>query len=239
MTRLRKLAIKISDTVIRRCPPAFKDWARATSRELEFIESDWAALRWALGSWRMAASCWNAPLTSMSEVPRAAQHLLRRTRLSAVLTALSLLWISYWFSGIFRPTVAGRQEGLGWCLILAVLGYIAGEAIADRGWRFPREGGSQEVADAYRSALGHQRDLYSGLWYWSRAALFVAGPMMGTYHAWLLKPSAAREAILGANLVACGVLVLSLLVTRPLTRRAVAGYQRTIDELDALEGDGR
>src|ERR1017187_5629934 len=91
MTRLRKLAVKISDTVVRRCPLAYKDWAQATAWELEFIESDWAALRWALGSWKMAASCQNAPLASMSEVPRAARNFLRETRVSAVLPSLSLL----------------------------------------------------------------------------------------------------------------------------------------------------
>src|ERR1700722_17118680 len=125
MTRLRKLAVKISDTVVPRCPPAYKDWALATSRELEFIESDWAALRWALGSWKMAARCQCAPLTSVSEVPRAARNFLRETRVSAVLTLFSLLVMSYWFSGIFRHTVGGRQTRLGWGLLLGVLVYIA------------------------------------------------------------------------------------------------------------------
>jgi hypothetical protein len=239
MTRLRKLAVKISDTVICRSLPAYKDWARATARELEFIESDWAALRWALGSWKMAASCQNAPLTSMSEVPRAARSFLRETRVTAFFTAASLLWMTYWFSGIFRSTVAGRQTLLGWGLILAVLVYIAGEAITFRGGRFLRGGALPEVADAYRSALLHQRDLLTGVWYWSRITLIMAGPLLGAYHAWLLKPGAVREAILGANLLAGGIIVLSLLVTRPVTRRAIARYQRTIAALDVLEGDAR
>jgi hypothetical protein len=239
MTRLRKLAVKISDTVICRSRPAYKDWARTTARELEFIQSDWGALRWALGSWKMAASCQNAPLISMSEVPRAARNFLRGTRVSAVFTWLSLLWMSYWFSGIFLHNVSGRQTGLGWGLILAVLVYIACEAITFRGGRFPRGVELPEVADAYRSALLHQRDLLTGVWYWSRAILIVAGPLLGAYHAWPLKPGAVREALLSANLVAGGIIVLSLLVTRSVTGRVVARYQRTIAELDALEGHGR
>src|SRR5580704_17581204 len=135
MTRLHKLAVKISDTVVCRSRPAYKDWARATARELEFIESDWAALRWALGSWKMAASCQNAPLTSMTEVPRAARNFLRETRATAVLTSLSLLFMSYWFSGIFWYLVAGQQRALGWSLILAVLVYIGCEAMTFRGWK--------------------------------------------------------------------------------------------------------
>jgi hypothetical protein len=237
MTRLRKLAVKIADSVVRRSLPAYKDWAQATARELEFIESDWAALRWALGSWKMAASCQNAPITSMSEVPRAARNFLRETRASTVVTAVSLLWMTYWFSGIFRHTVTGRHTLLGWGLILAVLVYIACEASAFRGWRFPRGGELPEVADAYRAALVHRRDLLTGVWYWSRATLIVAGPLLAAYHAWLLKPGAIREAILGANLRTGGIIALSLLVTWPATRRVVARYQRTIDQLDALEGD--
>jgi hypothetical protein len=239
MTRLRKLAVKISDTVIRRSRPAYKDWARATGREMEFIESDWAALRWALGSWKMAASCQNAPLTTMSDVPRAARSFLRETRASAVLTSLSLLFMGYWFSGVFRHTVAGRPTGLGWALVVGVLVYIVCEAITFRGWRLPQGGGLPEAAGAYRSALRHQRDLLSGVWYWSRAALIVAGPLLGAYHAWLLKPGAVRGAILDANLTAGGIIALTLLVTRPVTQRVIARYQRSIEELDALEGEGR
>jgi hypothetical protein len=67
----------------------------------------------------------------------------------------------------------------------------------------------------------------------------VAGPLLAAYHAWLLKPGAVREAILSANLVAGGIIVLTLLVTRPVTRRVAARYQRAIDQLDALAGDGR
>lgn len=239
MTRLRKLAIKISDTVIRRSPSAFKDWARATRREIEFIESDWAALGWALGSWKMAARCQHAPLTSMSEVPRAARNFLREIRGSAVMTLFSLLVMSYWFSGVFRNTVAGRQTRLGWGLVLGMLVYIVCEAIAFRGWSLPRGGGLPEVANAYRLALLHQRDLLSGVWLWSRLALIMAGPLLSAYRVWLLKPSPVHEIILRSNLAACGIMVLTLIVTRPMNRRIVARYQRTIDALDALQGDGR
>jgi hypothetical protein len=239
MTRLRKLAVKISDTVVRRCPPAFKDWAQATSRELEFIESDWAALRWALGSWKMAASCWNAPLTSMSEVPRAASMFQKTARVSTVLTWLSLLWMCYWFSGIFPHTTANRSRLLGWSFIVAVLVYIACQAIAFRGWRLPLQGDLSVVASLYRSALERQRDFQAGAWYWSRAALMIAGPVLGIYRACLLKPSASREVILGANLAACGLIAVSLLIVWPKTGLSPwRKYQRSIDELDALEDDG-
>jgi uncharacterized membrane protein (DUF485 family) len=243
MTRRRKLAIKILDTVVRRSLPSYRDWAEASRRELEFIEGDWAALGWALGSFRMAASCQNAPLTSMSEVPRAARNFLREIRVSAVMTIMSLLVMSFWFSGVFLHTIPGRQtrlgSGLGWALVLGMLVYIVCEAIAFRGWRLPREGGLPEVAVAYRLALMHQRDLLSGVWLWSRLTLIMAWPLLAAYNVWLLKPSLGREIILRGNLAACGIMVLTLILARPVNRRIVARYQRTIDQLDALQGEAR
>lgn len=241
MTRLRKLAVKISDTVVRRSLPTYKDWAQATARELEFIQSDWAALGWVLGSWKMAARCQTAPLTSMSEVPRAARMFLKTARVSTVITWLSLLWMCYWFSGITRHVItANPSRLLGWSFILAVLVYIACQAIAFRGWGFPRGGQLPVLASFYRAALERQRDFQAGAWYWWRAALLMAGPMLGIYRTWLLKPSAGREAVLQANLVACGIMAVSLLIVWPKTGLSPwRKYQRSIDELDSLEGDRR
>jgi hypothetical protein len=48
--------------LLRLAPEESRDWAQATLRELDFIENDWAALFWALGSaaaiLRHAASAW-------------------------------------------------------------------------------------------------------------------------------------------------------------------------------------
>lgn len=55
MAALRKFAARWLRAVVRRAPPGSKAWASAMLRELDFIESDWAALLWALGS--TAAIC--------------------------------------------------------------------------------------------------------------------------------------------------------------------------------------
>jgi hypothetical protein len=145
----------------------------------------------------------------------------------------------YWFSGIFPHTTANPSRPLGWGFILAVLVYIACHAIAYRGWRFPRGVELPVVANLYRSALARQRDFQAGVWYSSRAALMLAGPVLGIYRACLLKPSASREVILGANFAACGLIALSLLIVRPKTGLSPwRKYQRRIDELNALEGGG-
>ena len=55
MSALREFAARWLRAVVRRAPPGSKAWASAMLRELDFIESDWAALLWALGS--TAAIC--------------------------------------------------------------------------------------------------------------------------------------------------------------------------------------
>jgi hypothetical protein len=62
MGRPRRLAVKLLSAVLRHAPDDSRDWASAMLRELDFIEGDWAALLWAIGSataiLRRAASVW-------------------------------------------------------------------------------------------------------------------------------------------------------------------------------------
>jgi hypothetical protein len=50
MSMPRKIAIWLLRAVLRYSSAESQEWARAMLRELDFIESDWAALFWALGS---------------------------------------------------------------------------------------------------------------------------------------------------------------------------------------------
>jgi hypothetical protein len=46
----RRLAEKLLGAVLRLAPEESREWASAMLRELDFIQGDWAALFWALGS---------------------------------------------------------------------------------------------------------------------------------------------------------------------------------------------
>ncbi len=50
MSAARSLASRLLRAVLRYAPAESKEWASAMLRELDFIESDWAALFWAIGS---------------------------------------------------------------------------------------------------------------------------------------------------------------------------------------------
>jgi hypothetical protein len=73
MAVLRKLAVRWLMAVVRNAPPACREWASAMLRELDFIESDWVALLWALGSTaaisRHWLRAWHASIRSREEEP--------------------------------------------------------------------------------------------------------------------------------------------------------------------------
>jgi hypothetical protein len=46
----------MQQAVVRRAQPAVREWGAAMLREMDFIESDWAALFWAIGSVKSVAS---------------------------------------------------------------------------------------------------------------------------------------------------------------------------------------
>ena len=67
MTLIRRVALTISDEVVRWASPGCKEWAEGLEREAAVIESDWAALRWAIGSTRVLLDRRPAPLTSLEK----------------------------------------------------------------------------------------------------------------------------------------------------------------------------
>jgi hypothetical protein len=71
MAAIRKLASRLLRAVARHSSSATQDWANAMFRELDFVESDWAALFWALGS---------AAAIFRHSVPRALRAWLEKRR---------------------------------------------------------------------------------------------------------------------------------------------------------------
>jgi len=71
MAMLRRLAERWLRAVVRHAPRSCRPWASAMLRELDFIESDWAALLWALGSTaavsRQWLRSWRAWISGQSE----------------------------------------------------------------------------------------------------------------------------------------------------------------------------
>ena len=132
MTLVRRLALGISRRVVRWASPGCKEWAEGLEREAEVIESDWAALGWAIGSTRVLLDRRPVSLTSLEEVPAATQKLVDGTMVFGTLIlfrpVIDGLWFLRWFF------VANSTLGRAGCVI-GVLGSVIAVTYLLMEWR--------------------------------------------------------------------------------------------------------
>jgi hypothetical protein len=108
MTFVRGLAVDISQRVVRWAAPGCREWAEGLAREVEFIESDWRALAWAIGSTRLIFDRREAPIGSLAEVPRAARTLVETLR-----DGDGKLWIAMCQAPLFLIRYSDARTTLG------------------------------------------------------------------------------------------------------------------------------
>jgi len=129
---VRRLALGISRRVVRWASPGCKEWAEGLEREAEVIESDWAALGWAIGSTRVLLDRRPVSLTSLEEVPAATQKLVDGTMVFGTLIlfrpVIDGLWFLRWFF------VANSTLGRAGCVI-GVLGSVIAVTYLLMEWR--------------------------------------------------------------------------------------------------------
>jgi hypothetical protein len=126
------MAVGISSRVVRWASPGCKEWAEGLQREAKVIESDWAALRWAIGSTRVLLDRRAAPLRSLDEVPAAVQKLVDGAMVFGTLIlfrpVIDGLWFLRWFF------VANSTLGRAGCVI-GVLGSVIAVTYLLMEWR--------------------------------------------------------------------------------------------------------
>jgi len=122
MTLVRMVALTISDEVVRWASPGCKEWAEGLAREAAVIESDWAALGWAIGSTRVLLDRRPAPLRSLDEVPAATQKLVELTRRSAGYNlAISITWGLIGLLGVFCARSNMGRAGRALVVLASIL----------------------------------------------------------------------------------------------------------------------
>jgi hypothetical protein len=124
----RKMAARLLGAMLRLAPDGSRDWAAAMLAELDFIDGEWAALFWALGSaaaiLRHAASLWKAGLKRKTN-QEAAMNDTGRKALGVglgVLSAVMLLGCAFAILRITGFLFPGfEHSGLAnWLAVLAV-----------------------------------------------------------------------------------------------------------------------
>lgn len=222
------MALKILNSVVRFASPGTKDWANAMLREMDFIENDWSALLWALGSTRILLKRRDVPVSSLADVPRAAQNftkkIQRRTRSGFVVTLFESLAFGS-FAFIFPNPI---QRG-GACLTVAAMLFLMYQVLARRPREGPTETDFPACAVSYRAELERQRDFHRGWWFWSRWVIMLPGFILFCVGFSTARPETAR--INHWTLFCFMALAIAAI---PLNLWLARKYQRQIDEVDAL-----
>jgi hypothetical protein len=228
MNPLRQLALKVASGVVRLASPGAEEWAKATSREIEFIESDWAALRWALGGMRILLRPSEARISSLADIPQSASRFLReirkRTIVGSAVCIIETIWIGSTIHTLRNPT-----QRLGCYLLIAAMLFLTVQLFARRG-ALRSTCASPAIPTAYRLELERQRDFHRGGWLWSRVICMPPGFLLFCLGAAIAHPANSR----GPATMATVFLMICVLAI-PNNLRVAHKYQRRIDDLDAIE----
>jgi hypothetical protein len=216
MTPVRKLALSISSRVVRWASRGCKEWAEAQARELAFIPSDRAALRWALGSTRVLL---DRRAASRAELPA------RPTFLDAI------VWLLYFEACIWicakMLTATGWQHRLGWGLVVLACGYWAACSVFD--WL--RERWQPPISDIQARRLFLREGLELKLTrYRTVRRWFPILAILSGWAGYLL--IVGGEAHFWAQVIALGWLVLH-------SPETPAKIQSRIERMDALIAEGQ
>jgi hypothetical protein len=226
--RIRRLAFAILSTAVRRASPGLREWGNAMLREMDFIEGDWAALFWALGSATALFKHSEAPMSGPVDVFSQTQALMKKIRRRtlkgyAVCLIVIVGFLRFFF--VYHNTLQRIGSGL---VVTATL-YLAYQVYQRRNRDLPTETRPSARKDFYLAELARQRDFHRGIWFWSRLLVIVPGYLLFCVGFAMAHPERAPEV---AAIVGCFI-VLSI-VAVPLNLRLSRKYQRQMDELDAL-----
>jgi hypothetical protein len=109
MSAIRRSASRLLLFVIRQSPAQSRSWGRAMLREMDFVDNDWAALLWALGS--TTAICREA--WSLQRVARWTASVLSGMAVAGVVLTISVMaLVSLMRASWFEPSQGKLAEPL-------------------------------------------------------------------------------------------------------------------------------
>jgi hypothetical protein len=225
MSTLRSLAVKILHGTVRLAPPHAREWSSAMLSEVDFIENNWSALSWALGSTRLLFARPTDSPVEVCSLPEAIQTLRakvsRRTVggfVLAVAETLAYATLIY----VFSSPIQRLGCGVG----IAAMLYTGYQLFA---WRTRKAPVAEDVlhGDYYRAELLRQRNFHRGLCLWSRLTAMICALVLFCVGGIIAAPGGLRA------YVAIGIgLIYVRLVAVWLNLRQARNYQRDTEHLD-------
>ena len=228
LMNIRRLGLSILRAAVRRAAPGLQEWGDAMLNEVDAIEGEWTAFRWALGSAAVLYRGCEVPINDACEIPRRLEHLQETTRRRQRAGYLVSLFVIGGFVHNFTvsPTI---PERIGCVLTILAGGILTLQLYvnARRRRAAAPANASSTVADRYKAVLQHVRDFHRGTWFWSRLIALLPGPILFMYEFHRAHPEQIFLPVLIAFLV-FGILAV------PLNLNLSRKFQREIDRLDDL-----
>ncbi len=220
MTPIRGLALKISNAVVRYASPGCKEWAEGLAREVAFVEGDWAALAWALGSLRVLFDYRDAPIASLAELPMAAKKFAKAKHSGNGTWILSLYFGLTWAAKSFHAT--SWPEHVGWSM--AAFGSILLGIVALIQWcreiKMPPSNDRTALIQFYKASLERALDFHRSpdFWIGIPAIIILCVGLMLVGRGWVwFRANPVSGVYLG--LLSAGILLLFLQLRRNNRRR--------------------
>ena len=228
MTLIRGLATGISSRVVRWSSPGCKDWAEGLEREASVIESDWAAVRWSIGSMRVLLDRRQLPLTSLGEVPAETQKFVDKVRMRAgFVLAMSIMYGLQALLCLWKFCKTRNTLEFAACVIVVLGSILAGlYSLMERRrlnvpWYDDIYDDPVACAHLYKERLKRRDSLWIYTSYFLCAGLGMVINYGGSYD--------SEDRIYSAIFVG-----LFLLVIPPLILQVRRNNLRRIEEIDAL-----
>jgi hypothetical protein len=231
---MRRLASAILRTALRYASPQAQEWGQAMLREMDFVEGDWAALRWSVGSAASLFRRFDVPLSAPGGVLERA-HVLGRTidrrtiggGLVCVIMLAGFVWNAIHHVNTLQLVACG--------LIIVASAYMLGQLYLRRQGTPPMNGTPRECMDYYREELVRQRDYHRGAWLWTRLVLLFPGCFLFFY----ATPLPPYPGALSIKYLVMASFVFMAIPSASGNLKQAQNYQGQIDELDELRKDLR
>lgn len=224
---IRRLASAILTAAVQCGSPGVREWGNAMLREMDFVEGDWAALFWALGSATALFRHLEAPMSNLSDVFSRTQALMKEIKKRTLVGYAACFLVIVAF-GRFIFIFPSPLERVGSGLTVAATFYLVYQLHERRNRKLPFEVQSSACTAFYRTELERQRDFHRGSWFWSRLVIMIPGYVLFLIGFAMAHPESARSmTIIGACFLALCVVAV------PLNLRRSGKYQRQLDELDS------
>jgi hypothetical protein len=171
MLNRRNLALKILHAVVRWAPPGAGEWPDAMLREVDFIENDWMAVSWALGSTRLLFTR-QAGHDQLGSLSRRMEDLTRKVRRRTG-GGFALASTETFLYGLLLYKFPSTVQRFGCLVGIAAMLYTGCQLFVWRARNPLIASDSSYDVDRYRAELTRQRDFHRGSCFWSRLTLMI------------------------------------------------------------------